>query len=312
MTEYGFQSFPSMQTIATFANASDWNINSPVMLDHQRSPPGNGLIKIYMDRDYQDPKNFSSFVYLSQVLQAEGIKQAIEAHRRSMPYCMGTLYWQLNDCWPAPSWSSIDNTGTWKALQYFAKKVYNPILVSPVMDSSVCKIYVVSDEQKSVTAKLLIRVFDFLGTPLYQKKIPIEIAPASSSIYFTIPKMDEVQQQVSYIRKAYMDIKVLGENNQILSEAIQYFAPVKQLLLPKPKLRISVITKNKNGFLLSLESKNLVKNLYLSTQSKGIFTDNFFDLLPYQKRRVYFSYAKDEKYRSPKFKIQSIYDTYNH
>ena len=112
MSEYGFQSFPTLPSVARYAPPSEWRIDSPVMLSHQRHPRGNALVRTYMERDFRAPKDFGAFLYLSQVLQANVIQFAAEAHRRRMPYNMGSLYWQLDDCWPVASWSSIDYYGT--------------------------------------------------------------------------------------------------------------------------------------------------------------------------------------------------------
>jgi len=122
MSEYGFQSFPELNSVKKYACKEDWNINSEVMKSHQRSSIGNVTIDEYMKRDYKTPKDFPMFLYVNHVLQAEGIKTAIEAHRRNMPFCMGSLYWQINDCWSVASWSGIDNFGNWKAMHYFVKK----------------------------------------------------------------------------------------------------------------------------------------------------------------------------------------------
>lgn len=122
MSEYGFQSFPEYDTVMTFATEQDLALDSKVMRAHQKNGDGNRLIKEYMDIYMSEPKDFTSFLYMSQVLQAEAMKMAIEAHRRSMPYCMGTLYWQMNDCWPVASWAGMDYYGKWKAMQYYAKK----------------------------------------------------------------------------------------------------------------------------------------------------------------------------------------------
>ena len=130
MSEYGFQSFPEYQTFRKFAKKKDEDMYSKVMKHHQRSSIGNATIEEYMNREYQKPKNFKSLLYLSQILQSDGIRTAIEAHRRNKDQCMGSLYWQLNDCWPGASWSSIDYYGKWKALYYQTKKAFNPIIVS--------------------------------------------------------------------------------------------------------------------------------------------------------------------------------------
>jgi len=129
MTEYGFQSFPEMRTIEAFTKPEDrTSIFTPVMLAHQKNNEGNSIIHDYMLRYYGEPKDFASFLYASQVLQAEGIKIGAEHLRRIRPRNMGGIYWQLNDCWPVASWSSLDYYGRWKALQYYAKRFYAPLL----------------------------------------------------------------------------------------------------------------------------------------------------------------------------------------
>jgi beta-mannosidase len=144
VSEYGFQSFPELKSVKAYTIPDDWDINSEVMKSHQRSPIGNLRIKNYMEKYYRVPDSFSNFLYVGQVLQAEAIKYAIEAHRRKKPYCMGSLYWQINDCWPVASWSGIDYFGRWKALHYFAKKAFADILISPTIDAVIIQISVIS------------------------------------------------------------------------------------------------------------------------------------------------------------------------
>ena len=118
MSEYGFQSFPEYSSFEKFAERQDRDMYSEVMKSHQRSSIGNTTIDEYLDRSYRKPIGFEELIYMSQLLQADGIQTAIEAHRRNKDRCMGSLYWQLNDCWPGASWSSIDYYGKWKALHY--------------------------------------------------------------------------------------------------------------------------------------------------------------------------------------------------
>lgn len=130
MSEYGFQSFPEYRTVRTYAEEQELALESEVMLAHQKNAKGNQLIKTYMDRYMQEPRDFVSFMHMSQILQAEAMGMAIEAHRRRKPYCMGTLYWQMNDCWPVASWASMDYYGRWKAAQYAIKRSFKDIMLS--------------------------------------------------------------------------------------------------------------------------------------------------------------------------------------
>ena len=146
-SEYGMQSFPEMKTIKEFVtDSTQFSIDSPVIMSHQRGGTfANSLIDRYITDDYGASKNFQSFLYLNQLMQADAIQTAIEAHRRDMPYCMGTLYWQLNDCWPGASWSSIDFFGRWKALHYAVKRSFADLLISFKETTDSTYIYIVSD-----------------------------------------------------------------------------------------------------------------------------------------------------------------------
>ena len=133
------------------------------MLAHQKNAAGNAIIHDYMLRYFGEPKDFPSFLYASQVLQAEGIKVGAEHWRRIRPRNMGGIYWQLNDCWPVASWASLDYYGRWKALQYYARRFYAPLLVSPHVEDGMLAVYIVSDKTAATQAKLRLRIMDFEG-----------------------------------------------------------------------------------------------------------------------------------------------------
>lgn len=145
MNEYGFQSFPAMSTIATFADSSQWALDSPVMAHHQKSYIGNGLIGKFTEQYGEPADNFQDFVHQSQVVQFEGIRRAILSHRLRWGYCMGTTFWQLNDCWPAPSWSAIDYEGQPKVLFQEMKNLYAPVVAAAVGNSKSPQLAILSD-----------------------------------------------------------------------------------------------------------------------------------------------------------------------
>ena len=148
MSEAGFQSLPNLSSIEKFVNPGEMDLYSESMLSHQKHPRGNKLIKQYIEHDFPSPSNFEELVYLSQLTQAEGMAKGILAHRRAKPYCMGTLYWQYNDCWPGISWSSIDYYGQWKAFQYYTKRLFAPTIISCQEDNNVINIIATTDELK--------------------------------------------------------------------------------------------------------------------------------------------------------------------
>jgi beta-mannosidase len=153
MSEYGFQSFPEFNSVKKYTLPEDYNIESEVMMAHQRSGIGNLRIKQYMAEDYKIPEDFEQFLYIGQLLQAEAIKLAIESHRADMPYCMGSLYWQINDCWPVASWSGIDYYGRWKALHYFVKEAFKPTILVCSEEGDLVQIKMVSDEEDNGNLK---------------------------------------------------------------------------------------------------------------------------------------------------------------
>ncbi len=282
MSEYGFQSFPDFETVKKYTLTEDYDIESDVMAAHQRSGIGNLRIKEYMSWYYPVPNDFEQFLYMSQMLQAQGIKMAIEAHRRAMPYCMGSLYWQINDCWPVASWSSTDYYHKWKALHYAVKKAYEPILISvPIKDDKV-ELYVVSDLLKDIEGSLNVSVLDFNGDKISELNIPVTVKSNTSTLIdkIEISQLTKGRSQSELV----MDIKLL-ENDSVLSSNIFYFLYPKDLKLPEVKLNVEVSENNEK--LIKISSNNLAKGVYLNIPDQEVvFSDNYFDLLPGEEKQI--------------------------
>ncbi|MEM6656365.1 MAG: glycoside hydrolase family 2 protein, partial [Planctomycetota bacterium] len=226
MSEYGFQSFPEIRTVEEFALPGDYGLDTEVMNHHQRSRVGNAAIEHYLLQSYNKPKDFEAFLYVGQVLQAELIKYAIEAHRRSRPFCMGTLYWQLNDVWPVASWSSIDHSFRWKALQYFVRKAYAPVLLSPFEKDGVLDVHVVNDSLAASTGVLRLRLMDFGGRTLWEERVDCELPANNAEVAFSISR-DELlsgRDAAETLLLAEWE-SASGE----LADAVHYFRAVKQL-----------------------------------------------------------------------------------
>ncbi|HYX28511.1 MAG TPA: glycoside hydrolase family 2 protein, partial [Pyrinomonadaceae bacterium] len=277
MSEYGFQSFPSLETISTYALPDEREVESPVMLAHQRHPRGNQLIREYMLREYPEPKDFASFLYVSQVLQAEGIRTGAEHLRRIMPHNMGSLYWQLDDCWPVASWSSIDYYGRWKALQYYARHFYANLLISPHVEDGRLKFYVVSDQTKPTPAKITVALMNFDGQTMKSFDREVNIAPLTSRSYFDVALKDLWQDEDKQNSFLYCELLVDG---RVVSTHDLFFAPFKQLRLPPPRITYDVAPA-RNGFQLTIKSDKFAKAVYLSLgDADGSWSDNYFDLIP--------------------------------
>ena len=302
MSEYGFQGMPPMQTIEKFTLPEDRKIGSPVMEVHQKHPRGTFLINTYMERDFPVPPNFEDYIYVSQLVQAEGINTALEAHRRGMPHCMGTLYWQLNDCWPVTSWSSVDYYGNWKALHYFAKRAFEKTILSTVIEKDTVLVYLISDEWKDFDAKLTMKLIDFEGIKLWDKQIVVKNKPGFSQVIFKITVKELLKKADA--RKVVF-VTELSDNEGIITRNQLYFDKPKNLDLPVVEPEIA-IEKVDTGYELTLSSSKLIKNLYLEYPGiEGHFSDNFFDLLPGEKKAVFFETSAiiPENKSKPAFKL---------
>jgi beta-mannosidase len=280
VTEYGFQSFPEMKTIESFTEPQDRaSIFTPVMLAHQKNNEGNSIIHDYLLRDYPEPKDFPSFLYVSQVLQAEGIKIGAEHFRRSRPETMGSIFWQLNDCWPVASWSSIDYYGRWKALQYYARRFYAPILVSPHVEDGAVKVYIVSDKTEATPAALRLRLMDFDGKVLLDEKQDVKIDPLSSKVYADWPFLKITQAGVSDTSRVFV-VAELSANGNLISRNLTYIAPTKEVHLTPAKLSVQTIGAD-GQYRIRITSPVLARDVYLSFGKLDVkVSDNYFDLLP--------------------------------
>ncbi|MGE0089527.1 MAG: glycoside hydrolase family 2 protein [Bacteroidales bacterium] len=295
MSEFGFQSFPSLQTIEYFDTSSIKKIDSEIMLSHQKHPNGNSKIKQYMDDYYTVPDDFDDFVYVSQLLQAEGIRTGILAQRRAKPFCMGSLFWQLNDCWPAISWSSIDYNGKWKALHYFASQDFQNIILSPHLQNDTLRIYSVSDSLDSFNAELLLQLIDFKGSLLNKQKINCIINKNTSQQIVEINVNDLLGNKSRNNHLLYLE---LISDNKILTNRIVYFAKPKDIRLIEPDFSYQ-INKTDKGYEVTFTSSNLVKNLYIDLPADYSLSDNYFDLIPGRSKKI------EVKCKNPKIEFSN-------
>jgi beta-mannosidase len=279
MSEFGFQSFPEMRTIHAFANQpEDFDIRSTVMQAHQKNKGGNERILTYMLREYHEPKDFPSFVYLSQVQQAEIIKIGAEHLRRQRPRTMGSLYWQLNDCWPVASWASIDYYGRWKALHYYARRFYDDVLISPFSHDKIVDVYVISDKLQPLSGTIHTRLLDFSGNVLLDQTTDIQIPAQSSAIYLSFNTADLAVKADPHRTFLAFDLGVSGKR---VSRNLQFFDVTHSLELPIAPGIESILSKTGEDYTITLKSPALARSVYLSFGDLDVhISDNYFDLLP--------------------------------
>ena len=308
MSEFGFQSFPEFSSIDKYTNESDYSIYSDVMKSHQRSSIGNKTIEDYMLRYYNKPKSFKGYLYVSQILQAYGVSMGMEAHRRNKGYSMGSLYWQLNDCWPVASWSSIDYFGKWKALHYSTKKAFQPVLISFFKSDSEIELHIISDLLESKEVNLNLKVLSFSGEILYETNKNYSLQQNST---MKVESLSIDWLNKNFDPKSSLLVASLFSDEKEISNNIYYLTKFKDIILTKPLIEYE-INELINTFEVSLTSKNLVKNVFVDIASSQNFSDNYFDMIPGKEYKI--SINKEESLTlddiKRKINFLSLFDTH--
>ena len=278
-SEYGFQSFPEFDSVKRYAPyPEDWDIRSEVMMSHQRGGDhANGLIETYLLNEYKKPRDFRAFLYMNHVLQGDAIKTAIESHRRQMPYNMGTLFWQHNDCWPVASWASRDYYGRWKAQHYYTRKVYDDILISPVVEGDDLKVYAVSDRLENTSGQLQLQVCQFDGTVVHHWGKSVGISGNDSRVCFSAPLaklLEGVDRGTVYVRVDYTDKSGrVYHNNYCLGKQ-------KDMDYPKVDLQTEV-RSIEGGYEVTVSTDKFARAVCLSVaDNESVYSDNYFDVQP--------------------------------
>ena len=324
VSEFGMQSYSSVQTQATFCPPGDGNVFGPEMENHQKNRGGNQVILDYVSRRYRFPKSQADLIYLSQLNQAYCMQTGVEHYRRLMPHCMGALYWQLNDCWPVASWSSIEFTGRWRALHFLARRFFAPALAT---------IHVPGDEEVTIgnyrrsamDAAHLYTVYDGLN-------------PAQAQLRWDLLHMDgrvllRGRQSVSLrygksVRHRVLDLAALlkqhGRDNVVLrlaldvdgrcvSENSAFFASPRFVALPKAQTTAKI----------EMVAPNYLRLTFLSSAYQHRFAfdlegiahqaaDNYFDLFPAEPKSVEVTLERPKTAAQVKASLvfHSLSDTY--
>ncbi|MGB4405829.1 MAG: glycoside hydrolase family 2 protein [Sphaerochaeta sp.] len=305
VSEFGYQSFPSLSTVEEYAPVTEHNLTSEVMEHHQKNDRGNSIIIENFSRYFRFPHGFEQMLYLSQVQQAMAMKTAIEYWRTLRPHCMGTLYWQLNDNWPVASWSSIDYTGKWKLLHYSARQFYAPSLpIAYMKEKGKVELYVVHDKSTPLAnAKVSVKAYRFNGEKVSKQKYVLDIPSQSSTHVCTI----ELDKNKIDPREMFLSIKL--DSDELYIEDIMLLDRPKRCSLLEPSLALQV-EKAQEGFAVTLSSKAPAFQVALDAGSlKGTFSDNLFCVRPTAQKMVIFKTR--EKISLEEFKESlKVFDLY--
>lgn len=311
MSEFGFQSLPPLSTIRSFADETDWNMTSYIMEHHQKNASGNSLMVGQMLDTFRLPVDFDSLVYLSMVLQAEGIRYGVEHWRRHSDRVAGILYWQLNDCWPVASWSSLDYFGRWKALHYAARRFFAPLMLSIEDKPPEQAIFISNDLLELCEGLIIWSLETFDGVTLTEGHVPVIIKPQAviqaCNHDFSGYISDENNRQLVFTAE-------LWQGDQLTTRQTAAFAPIKHLSLADPHVSAKMRLVE-DQLIIDLTARSLALLVELSlTGADVVFSDNYFNLPAGRSIQVTCplpaGWTLDHAQKA--FRVRSVYDSYSH
>lgn len=290
--EYGFESLATYDTYREYFTPADMRIYSPAMVIHQKSPKGYRVIEEYMVRDLPLLKDdFQTYVYLTQILQAEGIRIAMEGQRSKRPWTMGSLYWQYNDCWPVASWSSMDSRYRWKALQYQARRSFAPVALAfeKIDSTQMASLWVLNDKLEDLDGEGTYRLYDFEGNMRWTRNILLDVkANSSLRISHTMERflLEKYDPQTHFL---VAEGTVGGEPVR----AIYYFLPFKDLKLPEPEYDVTYQRTGDRSVEATITAKNLLKSVLFEAKAlQDNPSDAYFDMIPGEKRVITLNFSE--------------------
>lgn len=315
MSEFGLESFPSLKTIRTFTLPEDRNIFSYVMETHQRHRSGNEKILHYISENYKYPKDFSSLIYASQLIQAEGVRYGAEHWRRQRGRCMGIIYWQANDCWPVASWSSIDYFGRWKALHYSAKRFFAPVLVSACENGATVSLFLSNESKEDVAGTLRWELIDAACNIIIKGSKEVHISSFESKECVALDFADELSSK-EQMRSRILSYRFEADGKDF-GRGTVLFVKSKHFEFMDPQIQLK-ISEEEDRFIILVTSKAYARFVELRLKTDdAVFSDNYFDLVSYNPRRIELlkiNMSKELTYDELKaqLEVRSLYDTYTH
>lgn len=311
MSEFGFQALPPLPTIRSYAEEADWNMTSYIMECHQKNDSGNQLMVAQMLDTFRLPKDFESLVYLSLVLQAEGIRYGVEHWRRSPRRVSGILYWQLNDCWPVASWSSIDYFGRWKALHYAARRFYAPLMLSIEDKPTAQNVYITNDQDAPCLGSVRWSLETLDGNVLEANEVPVKAVPFDVT---SVCNLDFSGQLKEHNVRNLVFVAELWQGEKMLARQTAFFVPTKHLSLAEAAISAQLHVEGGQVH-IELTSRSLARLVECTLEgSDVIFSDNYFDLPAGRTVNVFapLPFGWTESRAKAALKVRSIYDSFAH
>lgn len=275
-SEYGMESLPSVDCIEQFADKGELDLYSKTMLHHQKCMSGNSKMLFYLLEKYNKPDSFDDLIYLTGLTQAECVGNAAEHWRRNKGRCNGALWWQLNDCWGAPSWSSVDYYGKWKPLMYEAKRFFAPIAISVKENKSSAEVYILNDTLKTKSCRVEFKIISFGGRTLLEKSTEISSASGSAAKALKASLKGINRKECFALARLYCAGELVSQKTVMLTAE------------RKSKLKHADIAFKLDGSRLTLKSSEYARKVFIDIKGECTpLSDNCFDLLPGEEKTVF-------------------------
>jgi beta-mannosidase len=283
MSETGFESFPAMKTIRTFSGPPDGHPFSAVMRAHQKRENGNEVIDLYLRRDYRVPADFEDYVLLSQLQAAEIMKYTVEHLRRDNQYCSGVIIWQANDCWPVISCSGFDYAGRWKALQYYKKRFFAPVLISARDEGSRVELWISNEQREPFAGDVEWRLTDAGGSALRSGRVPVTALAGQSLACADLDFTDLLT--TGHRDRVALGYRLLAGATEVGAGTVLFALP-KDFRFERPQLRADVQDRG-DHYEIRVSSDCFARSVVLDTRDGDcVFSDNWIDLSPGRPRAV--------------------------
>lgn len=294
MSEYGFESFPPLRTIEDFCPPDQLDMYSPVMENHQKNPAGNKKIMRYMKKRFVVPAAFAKQVVLSQVTHAEAMAYGVEHWRRQRAdfHCMGSLYWQLNDCWPVASWASVDYFGRWKALHYVARRIYRPVFASVLEGKKEVEFWVTNDRRIPVAGSLAWTIYAASGQPRLEGTIAVDVPACAARRVGVVDISNHVKgkrarrEHVVFYRFEPSFAQDLAPDARVPPcRGFRLFDQPKYFPLQDPALELALDMDAPGSPRATITAKHLAFYVHVhSPLVDFVASDNFFAMTPGERR----------------------------
>jgi beta-mannosidase len=310
MSEFGFQSLPPLATISAYADKADWNMTSYIMEMHQKNASGNSIMVGQMLDTFRLPKDFDSLVYLSMALQAEGIRYGVEHWRRHPDRVSGIMYWQLNDCWPVASWSSLDYFGRWKALHYAVRRFFAPLMLSIEDKSPQQAVFISNDLLEPWDGEVRWSLETLAGKVLISGQ---EHARVGSQSATQVGQYDFSGRITDDNIRRLVFIADLWQGERFIARQIAGFAPFKHLSLENPEISVD-LQREKGNLIFDLTSRSLALLVEISLAGVDVvFSDNYFNLAPGRAVQISCPVPAGWSLTQARkaFRIHSVYESYS-